>query len=89
MTTTITDELVLPEGEVRLCAIYRNPETSEVAYEAYSLAEALAEQPTLNAEIIENGHTLAYCNATLWTLTSMGQHRLAWESKLLKERWKK
>jgi hypothetical protein len=94
MATTITydggrPDLRIPDGEARRCEVYRDPGTSEVSFESYLLAEALAERPSLCAEISCNGGTLARSvEGAHWSLTPAGQSRLAWEASLLKERWR-
>jgi hypothetical protein len=89
MAETITSGgLTIPGHEARRVAIYHDPRTSEVAFEAWTLAEALAERPALCASIIGNGETMARSvEGAHWSLTPAGQRRLAWEASLLKERW--
>lgn len=82
------EEMRIPDGEARLCALYRDPETSEVSEESYILGEVLAHDPSGGAAVICNGSTLATSNTgSAWTITPAGQERLAWEASLLKERW--
>jgi len=71
-------DLEIPLDEARLCALYRDPGTSEVSAESYLLCGLLAEEPTPQAEIICNGATLAGSpDGARWTLTPAGQGRLA------------
>lgn len=93
--TTITysdtgrKDLTIPDGEARLCSLYRDPGTSEVSEESYLLCEALAHRTSLCAEIACNGETLARSvEGAHWSLTPAGQARLAWEASLLKDRWR-
>lgn len=51
-------------------AIYRNPDTSECANEAPTLAQALLVTPSPGAAIVRNGYTMAESTDGLtWTLT--------------------
>ena len=56
--------------------VYENPETSEVAEEYLTLAEALTHTPKPKAEIITNGTILAAAVGGVWGLTSAGS---SWE----------
>lgn len=82
-------ELRIPAHEARLCALYRDPGTSEVSEESYLLGEVLAHDPSPAAAVICNGVTLATAgHGVRWTLSLAGRERLAWEASLLKERWR-
>lgn len=89
----------IPDGEARLCALYRDPETSEVSEESYLFGEVLAHDPSPDAVIACNGTDLAIVavigyhwedaqKVLHWVLTPAGRSRLAWEASLLKERWR-
>jgi hypothetical protein len=60
----------------RFTVVYENPETSEVAEEYLTLAEALTHTPKPKAEIITNGTILAAAVGGVWGLTSAGS---SWE----------
>jgi hypothetical protein len=82
-------DLTIPDGEARLCALYRDPGSSEVSEESYLLCEVLASRTSLCATIVCNGETLARSvEGAHWSLTPAGQSRLAWEASLLKGRWR-
>lgn len=89
MDYVISGGLKIPAHEARLCALYRDPGTSEVDAESYCLGEVLAERPSPEAEVICNGSTLAAAQGDIrWVLSPAGQERLRWEASLLKERWR-
>ena len=86
-TMMITNDGARSTAHSARCAIYRDSDTSEVAFESYLLSETLAERTSLGAVIICNGDTLARSiEGAHWSLTPAGQRRLGWEASLLKER---
>lgn len=93
-----SQDLRIPGHEARRCAVYRDPETSEVSAESYLLCDLLSCEASLEATIISNGTTLAMGGLlsfpdfappeARWALTPAGRERLAWEASLLRERWR-
>jgi len=89
MDYVISGGLRIPAREARLCALYRDPGTSEVSEDSYLLSELLSERPSPEAAVICNGGTLATSREGVrWELTPAGQDRLMWEASLLKDRWR-
>lgn len=81
--------LRIPLDEARLCAVYRDPGTSEVSDENYVFGALLGSAPSLGAVIICNGGTLAFSpNGVRWEITPGGQERLLWEAVMLTDRWR-
>ncbi len=60
-------------GSTRLFVVYENPETSEVAEEFRNLADALKFRAKPDAEIIQNGTTMATSEHGKWKLTPKGE----------------
>lgn len=65
----------------RLINVHRDPETGEVHHEMKSLKKALLLSVSDDAEIIQNGVTLATVRGRRWELTKAGKKLLAMEKR--------